>query len=79
MTANALASHAKPMMDLLAEVARDTAFPEQEVALAKANQLQSLKAAEAQPGFRAERAEAKAVYGDHPYARTQQTLSLIHI
>ena len=78
VTANALASHAKPMMDLLAEVARDTAFPEQEVALAKANQLQSLKAAEAQPGFRAERAEAKAVYGDHPYARTQQTEASIN-
>lgn len=35
--------------------------------------LQALKAAEAQPGFRANRALLSAVYGDHPYARTQQT------
>ena len=56
VVANAVASQAAPMMQLLAEVARNASFPENEVALAKANQLQSLKAAEAQPGFRAERA-----------------------
>ena len=73
VTANALSAHAAPMMELLAEVARESSFPDQEVALAKANQLQGLKAAEAQPGFKAERALAAAIYGDHPYARTQQT------
>jgi zinc protease len=73
VSANALSSHAAPMMELLAEVARTTSFPDEEVELAKGNQLQELKAAEAQPGFRAERALATAVYGDHPYARTQQT------
>lgn len=71
--ANALSSHAGPMMQLLAEIARSSSFPDKEVALAKGNQLQELKAAEAQPGFKAERALAAAVYGDHPYARTQQT------
>lgn len=78
VVANAVASKAAPMMDLLAEVARRPAFPEQEVALAKANQLQGLKASEAQPGFRAERALAQAIYGDHPYARTQQTEASIN-
>ena len=73
VSANALSSHAAPMMELLAEVARETSFPDKEVELAKANQLQGLKAAEAQPGFRAERALASAIYGDHPYARTQET------
>jgi zinc protease len=58
---------------LLSQIARTATFPEKEVALAKANALQSLKAAEAQPGFRAERAMLAAVYGDHPYARTQAT------
>lgn len=71
--ANALSSHAGPMMALLAEVARTPSFPDKEVSLAKNNQLQELKAAEAQPGFKAERALAAAVYGDHPYARTQST------
>ncbi len=71
--ANALSSHAGPMMELLAEVTRETSFPDKEVELAKGNQLQELKAAEAQPGFKAERALAVAIYGDHPYARSQQT------
>lgn len=73
VTAHALAAHAAPMMALLAEVAREASFPDKEVALAKANQLQALKASEAEPDFRAERALAAAIYGDHPYARTQQT------
>lgn len=73
VSANALSSHAAPMMELLAEVAREASFPDKEVELAKVNQLQGLKAAEAQPGFRAERALSAAIYGDHPYARTQET------
>lgn len=70
---NALASRAPQMLSLLAEVARTPTFPDREVALHQANAMQSLKAAEAQPGFRAERALSAAVYGDHPYGRTQET------
>lgn len=76
--ANATASKAEAMMQLLAQIARTPNFPEKEVALAKANALQGLKAAEAQPGFRASRAISKAVYGDHPYARTQATEEAIN-
>lgn len=78
VSANALASQAAPMMQLLAEVARSPAFPEKEVALAKANALQSLKVSETQPGFRAERAVSRAIYGDHPYARTTPTVEAIN-
>src|SRR3546814_11159621 len=67
---NALVSNAAGMMQLLAEVARAPAFPDSEVKLAQANALQGLKAAEAQPGFKARRALAQAVYGDHPYGHT---------
>lgn len=74
---NALASNADGMLRLLAEVARTPAFPDNEVKLAQANALQSLMAAEAQPGFKAERALAQAVYGDHPYGRTQPTEAAI--
>ncbi|HEX5694332.1 MAG TPA: pitrilysin family protein, partial [Arenimonas sp.] len=73
VTANALPSKAADMAALLAEVTRSPSFPEKEVELAKANALQGLKAAEAQPGFRAERAMLAALYGDHAYARTQPT------
>lgn len=74
---DALASHAGPMMRLLADVARHPAFAVNEVELAKKNALQSLKVSEAQPGFRAERALAASLYGDHPYARTQPTQASI--
>ncbi|HPF72103.1 MAG: pitrilysin family protein [Lysobacteraceae bacterium] len=73
LRANALPSHAGDMLSLLAEVAREPSFPENEVQLAQANALQSLKVSETQPGFRAERALGKILYGDHPYARTEPT------
>ena len=77
VAANALASNAGPMLELLAEVARTPNFPDREVALGKANALQSLKVSEAQPGFRAERALGQAIYGAHPYGHTQPTASSI--
>jgi zinc protease len=73
VSANALASHAADMLALLGEVARMPTFPDNEVRLAQANALQGLKASEAQPGFKAERALAAAIYGDHPYGHTQPT------
>ncbi|XHS78779.1 M16 family metallopeptidase [Burkholderiaceae bacterium UC74_6] len=78
VVANALASNAAPMMNLMAEIARTPAFADGEVALAKANALQSLKASEARPAFRATRALNAAVYGDHPYGRTQPTAEAIN-
>ena len=78
VSANALASQAAPMMQLLAEVARTPSFPESEVKLAKANALQSLKVSETQPAFRAERAVMRAIYGEHPYARTTPTVEAIN-
>jgi predicted Zn-dependent peptidase len=74
---NALASNAAPMAALLAEVAREPSFPDAEVQLAKINALQALKAAEARPAFRAERAVSRVVYGDHPYGRTTATAEAI--
>ena len=77
LSGNALVSHAPDMIALLGEVARTPSFPENEVRLAQANALQGLKAAEAQPGFKAERALGEVIYGDHPYARTQPTEAAI--
>ncbi|MDP2006820.1 MAG: pitrilysin family protein [Rubrivivax sp.] len=73
LSANALASRAQPLLQLLAEAALQPAFPDKEVALARENALQALKAAKATPGFRADGALSRAVYGDHPYGRTQPT------
>lgn len=76
--ANAVASQAPAMMSLLAEVVRTPSFPAKEVELAKANALQELRAAEATPRFRAERAINQAVYGEHPYGHTQPTEASIN-
>ena len=76
--ANALASNAGPMMALMAEVARQPAFPDREVELAKVNALEALKVSEATPGFRAERALNKAVHGDHPYGQSAPTAQAIN-
>ena len=77
LNAQALASQAEPLLKLLAEVARLPAFDDGEVTLAKANALQALKASGATPGFRAEGAMAKAIYGDHAYASNQPTEAAI--
>jgi predicted Zn-dependent peptidase len=78
VTANALASQAGPMLQLLAEVARTPSFPAKEVALAKANALQALRVQETQPRFRADRALNRAVFGDHPYGHTTPTVEAIN-
>lgn len=78
VSANAVTSHAGDMLELLAEVARQPSFPAKEVALAKANALQSLKVAEATPRFRAERAMSQAIYGEHPYGHTDPTVEAIN-
>ncbi|HEY0954931.1 MAG TPA: pitrilysin family protein [Roseateles sp.] len=75
--ANALASHAEGMAQLLADVARRPAFPEGEVQLAKTNALQGLKASSTQPSFRAAKALDGAIYGEHAYGRTQETEAAI--
>lgn len=77
VSGNALVSHAPGMLELLADIARSASFPDNEVALAKANALQALKAAEAQPSFKANRALLAATYGNHPYARVQPTEAAI--
>jgi len=74
---NALASHAGAMARLLAEVARQPAFPQGEVQLAKTNALQGLKASSTQPSFRAAKALDGAIYGNHAYGRTQETEAAI--
>jgi zinc protease len=78
VSANALASQAGPMLQLLAEVARTPSFPAKEVALAKANALQSLRVQETQPRFRADRALNRAVFGEHPYGHTTPTVEAIN-
>ena len=66
--ASALAQFNDPVMDLLAEVALEPSFPENEVALAKQNTKESLRQQRAQPSFLASEMVARVMFGDHPYS-----------
>jgi zinc protease len=77
VTVTGLGSGTPKLVEVLADVARNASFPAAEVELAKGNAIQGLAARESTPEFQAQRALARAVYGDHPYhvtAPTKETL-----
>jgi len=63
---------------VLADIAQNDTFPDDEVALAKADALQNLEAQEAEPSFLAQRALAKAIYGEHGYSVISPTAAAIN-
>ena len=65
-------------LEVLADIAENATFPDDEVALAKTDALQNLEAQEAEPTFLAQRALAKALYGDHGYAVISATADAIN-
>src|SRR5919112_1694250 len=68
VAASSLAAYADEVLELLAEVTLRPTFPENELALAKANAQQNLIAQRAQPSFLASEAVARVIFGQHPYA-----------
>ncbi len=68
ITANALSEFTPRLFDLVADVVRNPSFPEKEVALAKDNTVQSIRARRSNPDFLANERFQKAVFGDHPYS-----------
>src|ERR1051325_11249017 len=68
VAASALAPFNDPIMDLLAEVALEPSFTENEVALAKQNTKESLRQQRAQPSFLASEMVSRVMFGDHPYS-----------
>jgi zinc protease len=68
VSASSLSSYAEEVLELLADVTLRPIFPEDELALAKANAQQNLIAQRAQPSFLASEAVARVIFGQHPYA-----------
>ena len=68
VAASTLSQFNDPVMDLLAEVALEPSFPENEVALAKQNTKESLRQQRAQPSFLASEMVSRVMFGDHPYS-----------
>lgn len=68
VSTDVLDSKTDTALALLADIFANATFPDSEVALAKRNAADNLRAQEAEPGFLARRALAKAVFGKHPYS-----------
>ncbi len=68
LAADVLSAQAEAGLSILADVARNAAFPDAEVEVARRNLADSLRQREAQPRFQATRALARILFGKHAYA-----------
>ena len=73
MAASALSENLPRMLDLMADVARNANFPEDEVALRKQNRKQELLAQRADAGYLADEKFSEIVFSGHPYSRQDPT------
>jgi zinc protease len=71
--ARGLAEYAPRLLELTADVAMNPTIPEDEVAILKQQHLQSVAQQKASPQFVSNRTFRKALFGEHPYARTSET------
>ncbi|MGH9346401.1 MAG: M16 family metallopeptidase, partial [Vicinamibacterales bacterium] len=69
-----LADTLPQMLAILADIARNPTFPQDEVDLIKANTRQGLQAQLASPQFVGNRVYRQTLFGPHPYARVGPTL-----
>jgi predicted Zn-dependent peptidase len=75
LSASVLSSRKEVGLAVFADVLQNATFPENEVEVARGNLSNNLKLQESDPGFLAERALARAIYGNHPYAVVSATES----
>jgi zinc protease len=73
VTARGLAEFAPRLIDLVADVAMNPSFPENEITILKHQHLQSATRQNASPQFLSNRAFRRALFGAHPYARVAET------
>ena len=69
ISADVLADFAPAMVELLADIVRNPAFPESELERLQRDRLRQLSVAQTQPQQMAVAEFRKALYGDHPYGR----------
>lgn len=67
--ASGLSEYMPALLALVADVAMNPSFPEDELAALKTRQLQALLQQQASPQFLSNRAFREALFGEHPYAR----------
>src|SRR5947207_1422243 len=77
MATDVLASKTDAALTVLADIVQNASFPASEVALAKRNAADTLRANESSPSFLANRALAKAIFGSNPYSVISPTQASI--
>jgi zinc protease len=73
LSARGLAEFAPQLIDLVADVAMNPTMPSDELAILKQQRLQNVAQQKASPQFLANREFRRALFGEHPYARTSET------
>jgi predicted Zn-dependent peptidase len=73
LTARGLAEFAPQLVDLVADVVMNPTMPADELAILKQQRLQNVAQQKGSPQFLANREFRRALFGDHPYARTSET------
>jgi len=68
-----LSEFAPRLIDLVADVAMNPTFPEDELVILKQQHLQGVQQQKASPQALANRIFRQMLFGDHPYARTSET------
>lgn len=68
-----LSEFSKPLIELAAEIAREAAFPEDQVVRERRQKVEELRIARTTPGFLAAERLRKTLFGAHPYANYAPT------
>jgi zinc protease len=73
VAASALSQFTDDILELLADVAINSVFPNEELHIQRDNAKQNLIAQRARPSFLSEERLSKVIYGEHPYSRVSTT------
>lgn len=73
IAANSLSENLPRLLALVADVAMNATFPQNELDLHKQNRIQNLRQQHSEPGFLAEEKMASLIYGQTPYAHIAPT------
>jgi predicted Zn-dependent peptidase len=73
LTVRGLAEYAGDLIALVGDVAMNPTLPPEEIAILKQQRLQNVAQQKASPQFLSNRQFRRALFGDHPYARTSET------
>jgi len=73
LTVRGLSEFAPQLLGMLADVAMNPTLPADEIAILKQQHMQTAMQQKASPQFLANREFRKALFGDHPYARTSES------